>query len=113
MYPRYSQKKIAMAMQDTPVVIMIGPRQCGKTTLVKQYESETCQFVTLDNLVQYETAKDDPIGFIQNLTADTLSFMNPPGCFYLAKVALDLNLISLNLCWKLCRWSNKDIEYSQ
>lgn len=49
MYPRYCQRKIIAAMHDTPVVIIAGPRQCGKTTLVKTMQKEDCQYITLDD----------------------------------------------------------------
>jgi predicted AAA+ superfamily ATPase len=35
LYPRYAQDRITVAMADTPVVMVNGPRQCGKTTLVR------------------------------------------------------------------------------
>lgn len=69
MYPRHSQHRVLEAMQDTPVVIISGPRQCGKTTLVKHLPLEDCQYVTLDNPVYYQAAQDDPIGFIRGLDA--------------------------------------------
>lgn len=35
MYPRYSELQVKEALSDTPVVFIMGPRQAGKTTLVK------------------------------------------------------------------------------
>jgi predicted AAA+ superfamily ATPase len=34
LYPRTIEPRIAEALQDTPVVLLVGPRQAGKTTLV-------------------------------------------------------------------------------
>ena len=34
LFPRFAAKIVTTALQDTPVVMVIGPRQCGKTTLV-------------------------------------------------------------------------------
>jgi len=35
MYPRYATQNVKKALTDTPVVFVMGPRQVGKTTLVK------------------------------------------------------------------------------
>ena len=35
LYPRFSAELVATALKDTPVVMVTGPRQCGKTTLVR------------------------------------------------------------------------------
>jgi predicted AAA+ superfamily ATPase len=36
LYPRLVEPRVAEAMQDSPVVLLAGPRQAGKTTLVRQ-----------------------------------------------------------------------------
>jgi polynucleotide 5'-kinase involved in rRNA processing len=36
--PRFSAELVATALKDTPVVMVTGPRQCGKTTLVRDLE---------------------------------------------------------------------------
>ena len=33
--PRYVQRRLAEALEDSPVVLIHGPRQCGKTTLAQ------------------------------------------------------------------------------
>ena len=35
LYTRTIEPRIAEALQDTPVVLLAGPRQAGKTTLVR------------------------------------------------------------------------------
>jgi energy-coupling factor transporter ATP-binding protein EcfA2 len=35
LFPRFSGELVATALKDTPVVMVTGPRQCGKTTLVR------------------------------------------------------------------------------
>ena len=34
-YPRYIAPRLAEALEDSPVVLIHGPRQCGKTTLAQ------------------------------------------------------------------------------
>ena len=56
-----------MALADTPVVFVMGPRQVGKTTLVKSLLDDRWEYITLDDQAQLTIAKSDPIGFIRNL----------------------------------------------
>jgi predicted AAA+ superfamily ATPase len=67
MYKRYVEAKVKAALEDTPVIFIVGPRQCGKTTLVKQLiQPEEWAYVTLDDVNQLRFAKDDPINFIRS-----------------------------------------------
>jgi predicted AAA+ superfamily ATPase len=72
MYPRYSINPIKEALADTPVVFIMGPRQIGKTTLVKVLTKEikdgTWEYITFDDQAQLQIAQADPIGFIRNLS---------------------------------------------
>jgi len=60
MYPRYSEFQVKEALSDTPVVFIMGPRQVGKTTLVKTLMSEMGNdqwtYITLDDQAQFEIA---------------------------------------------------------
>jgi predicted AAA+ superfamily ATPase len=40
MYSRLIRSRLLEAQQDTPVTLLAGPRQAGKTTLVKQISVE-------------------------------------------------------------------------
>ena len=35
LFPRFCAELVTTALKDTPVVMVTGPRQCGKTTLVR------------------------------------------------------------------------------
>ena len=35
LYPRYAEPRLTEALADSPVVLIHGPRQCGKTTLAQ------------------------------------------------------------------------------
>ena len=35
LYPRFVRCRLEEALEDTPVVLVHGPRQCGKTTLAR------------------------------------------------------------------------------
>jgi hypothetical protein len=62
---RFSTGRIATALADTPVVMVIGPRQCGKTTLVRQFVDRGREYVTLDDDTVLEAARNDPAGFVR------------------------------------------------
>lgn len=54
-------------MADTPVALIAGPRQAGKTTLVRQLADQSIRYLTLDDETTLLAAKEDPIGLIRNL----------------------------------------------
>jgi hypothetical protein len=35
LYPRYARDRLREALTDSPVTLIHGPRQCGKTTLAR------------------------------------------------------------------------------
>lgn len=66
LYPRFIQAKAEEALQDTPVVCLLGPRQVGKSTLCQQLAPKR-SYLTLDDHATLAVAKGDPTGFIQSL----------------------------------------------
>lgn len=66
-YPRLVQKRIAEALADTPVVLVAGPRQAGKTTLVRQMAEPEMRYLTLDDELTLLSAREDPAGMIRSL----------------------------------------------
>lgn len=59
---------MAEAMRDTPVVLLAGPRQTGKTTLVRKVAAqEGLRYLTLDDELTRLSARDDPAGMIRSL----------------------------------------------
>jgi len=67
LYPRLIEARIAEAMTDTPVVLVAGPRQAGKTTLVRQMSEQGLRYLTLDDELTLLAAKEDPVGMIRSL----------------------------------------------
>ncbi len=68
LYPRYIRYRIEEALADTPVVLIHGPRQCGKTTLARQIGDERgYAYFTFDDDVQRAAAKADPVGYVADL----------------------------------------------
>lgn len=67
MYPRLIQSRMAEALADTPVVLVAGPRQAGKTTLAKQVARQGLSYLTLDDALTLLSAREDPVGMIRSL----------------------------------------------
>ena len=57
---------VKAASDEYPVVLVTGPRQVGKTTmLMKMMENTGRAYVSLDDLNERALAKDDPELFLQ------------------------------------------------
>ncbi len=67
LYPRQIRSRIAEAMGDTPVVLLAGPRQAGKTTLVRQISGNGARYLSLDDELTLMSAREDPVGMIRSL----------------------------------------------
>jgi predicted AAA+ superfamily ATPase len=59
--------RILTALKDTPAVMLVGPRQAGKSTLVQGLAAgpHPARYVTLDDLRTLEAARRDPIGLVE------------------------------------------------
>jgi len=64
---RHLEQSIGEALQDTPVVLVHGPRQAGKSTLADQVAGERFagRRVTLDDPIAANLAKSDPMAFFK------------------------------------------------
>lgn len=62
--PRHLQALLDTALGDTPALLVNGPRQCGKTTLVRQYAGNMAYF-SLDDPALLAAVRADPVGFVR------------------------------------------------
>ncbi|MFO8072875.1 MAG: ATP-binding protein [Polyangia bacterium] len=70
LYPRLVRRKLEEALEDSPVVVLHGPRQGGKTTLARMLaDSSGREYVTFDEPVALKAAQADPVGFVSDLPA--------------------------------------------
>lgn len=67
LYSRHIEARVTEALTDTPVVLIAGPRQAGKTTLVRQMADPGLRYLTLDDELTLLAAKEDPVGMIRSL----------------------------------------------
>lgn len=70
-YPRWQKNVIAQALKTRRVLLLSGPRQCGKTTLARQLVSAETAYRTLDDVALRELAESDPRDFVTH-TGKTL-----------------------------------------
>lgn len=66
MYIKRDCEKIVQYMTDRfPVILITGPRQVGKTTVLKKLADESRNYVTLDDVNARQMAINDPELFLQ------------------------------------------------
>jgi len=49
-----------------PVILICGPRQVGKTTILEKISNERINYVSLDDPLERKNAKEDPALFLEN-----------------------------------------------
>ncbi len=65
---RHMENRILELSKSYPAILLTGPRQAGKTTMLRklaQEENIGRQYVTLDDLADRDMAKNDPALFLQ------------------------------------------------
>lgn len=112
-YPRHVERHLTETLEDSPVVLIHGPRQCGKTTLaqavyapeiLKQNKNSTTQinvttnkrnttkrYFNFEDNVVYRSAKDDPVGFVSRLPERVIldEVQRIPEIFSILKMEVD------------------------
>lgn len=67
-FPRFGKPRVEEALRDTPIVLVHGPRQCGKTTLAKEIgHTHGYTYLSFDDRNLREAAQSDPVGFVADL----------------------------------------------
>lgn len=65
---RSLSNQIVESFSDTPVSLVVGPRQSGKSTLVQmELGASKIPYITLDDPTNLQAAKADPLGFLEHL----------------------------------------------
>ncbi|MDD5029160.1 MAG: ATP-binding protein [Rhodoferax sp.] len=67
--PRLAQTVLQSSLADTPVVLLQGPRQAGKTTLARTVaEPAGLGYLSFDDDNLVRAARADPLGFVSDLS---------------------------------------------
>ncbi len=119
-YPRYIEGRLTEALADSPVVLIQGPRQCGKTTLaqivcapdhltrggdrllwggrplsVLTARNRGYTYVSFDDDVARGGAEADPMGFVGDLPEKVIldEVQRVPALFTALKMEVDRNRV--------------------
>lgn len=66
MFIKRALESVVKEISDTyPVLLVTGPRQVGKTTLLEHLADESRKYVTLDDPIARRLAKEEPLLFLQ------------------------------------------------
>ena len=85
------ESKILSLSQEYACILITGPRQVGKTTVLRQLMSSDRNYVTLDDLEERKLAKTDPALFLQmhDLPVFIDEVQYAPELFSYIKIAID------------------------
>lgn len=92
LHPRFVAPRLAEALADTPVVLIHGARQSGKTTLAQQLgEARRYAYFSFDDGVALAAANADPVGFVDDLPERTIldEVQRAPELFTALKARID------------------------
>src|SRR5438876_2207018 len=92
MYRRNIEPRVLAAPNDTPVILITGPRQSGKTTLVQKLAGERrIPFLTLDDTATLGLVQRDPQGFVDSLPRSVVidEVQRVPELFLSLKLSVD------------------------
>lgn len=91
MIPRTLESTIRRAMRTFPAVLVTGPRQSGKTTLLTERFTDSHRFISLENPDTRARLLDDPVGFLKAnpppLILDEIQYV--PEFLHYVKSAID------------------------
>jgi predicted AAA+ superfamily ATPase len=91
-FARALAPRLRAALADTPVVLIHGPRQCGKTTLARAVgEPRGYRYLSFDDEVLSRAAAADPIGFVSGISGRAIldEVQRVPQIFTSLKDAID------------------------
>jgi uncharacterized protein len=90
--PRFAKAELLEALADSPIVLIHGPRQCGKTTLARAVgEGKGYSYFTFDDDVTRSSAVADPVGFVADLPVRCIldEVQRVPSLFLALKASVD------------------------
>ena len=91
-YPRFATPLLRQALAESPVVLIHGPRQCGKTTLAQAVGTALgYTYRSFDDAVTLAAATSDPVGFVDDLPERVIldEVQRVPALFTTLKRAVD------------------------
>jgi len=62
---RFLEEEVLVASKSFPIVLVTGPRQVGKTTMLEKIKDDNRKYVSLDHPIARDMAKTDPELFLE------------------------------------------------
>ena len=93
-YTRHVESRLRETLEDSPVVLIQGPRQCGKTTLARMVgKTEGYHYISFDDEDTRAAAEADLMGFVKTLPERVIldEVQKVPEIFSSIKLAVDRN----------------------
>lgn len=108
------ENKILALSAEYSCILITGPRQVGKTTVLKQLMTDDREYVTLDDLEERKLAKTDPAMFLQvhSLPIFIDEVQYAPELFSYIKIAID-NGAAPGAFWLTGSQAFKLMEFAQ
>lgn len=94
MYTRNISLTLQKRLKSMPVILIVGPRQCGKTTLSKTIGHELeMSYISCDHIATLASIQFDPVGFLNSQTKPLIidEAQRAPEIFLPIKVDVDDN----------------------
>lgn len=95
MFERFLQPHLSEALTDTPVVLLVGARQVGKSTLTQKLKTPNYQpnYYTFDDPTVLVAAKGNPSGFLESIKTPVIfdEIQRVPELFLPIKMRVDKN----------------------
>ncbi len=94
--PRLLASRVRIALEDTPVVLIHGPRRSGKTTLARMVgEPRGFSYLSFDDVATLDLAQEDPVGFVAGLPERVIldEVQRVPTLFMSLKASVDRNRV--------------------
>ena len=91
---RHVESRLREVLEDSPVVLIQGPRQCGKTTLARMVgKTEGYHYISFDDEDTRAAAEADLMGFVKTLPERVIldEVQKVPEIFSSIKLAVDRN----------------------
>lgn len=93
-FQRNLSSRILSSLKSSPVVLLLGPRQSGKTFLMTKMTQENgYDFISFDNITLQAAALEDPVGFLSTRKKPLIidEVQRVPEIFLPIKVDVDQN----------------------
>lgn len=95
-YHRSLEDKVLKGIKRSPAILLVGPRQSGKSFLMKAIAKEQAfHYLTFDNVPTLAAARHDPVGFINSVNKPVIfdEVQRAPELFLPIKADIDENRV--------------------